>query len=154
YAAAIGAALSANLFTFFVAYQAITLATLPLVAHNDDDAARRAARGYLGALLTFSIGLFLPAMVWTYAVAGTLEFHPGGILAGRVDPITANVLLALYVLGLPMTAMPPGHRWLSLSSGSLNTALVSIQATCVLPIGGVGVLKIVYYVFGGVLLQA
>src|SRR5262249_13723137 len=146
--------LSANLFSFFVAYQALTLATLPLVEHNDNDAARRAARGYLSSLLTFSIGFFLPAMVWTYAVAGTLEFRQGGILAGHVDPVTANALLALYVLGVPMTAMPPGHRWLSLSSGALNSALTSIQATCVLPIGGVGVLKIAYYVFGGVLHQA
>ena len=154
YAAAIGAALSANLFSFFVAYQALTLATLPLVEHNDDDAARRAARGYLGALLTLSIGLFLPAMVWTYAVAGTLEFHQGGILAGHVDPVTANVLLFLYVLGAPMTALPPGHRWLPLSSGALNSALVSIQATCVLPVGAIGLLKIAYYVFGPVLHQA
>ena len=154
YAAAMAATLSANLFSFFVAYQALTLATFPLVAHGDDDEARRAARGYLGALLTLSIGLFLPAMVWTYAVAGVLEFRAGGVLAGHVDPITANVLLALFVLGIAMTAIPPGHRWLPISSIASHSALVSIQGTCVLIVGGVGVLKICYYVFGPVLHQA
>src|SRR5262249_39756941 len=88
------------------------------------------------------------------AVAGTLEFRPGGILEGHVDPITANVLLALYVLGAPMTALPPGHRWLPLSSTALNSALLSIQATCVLPAGAVGVLNIADCGVGAVWHQA
>jgi len=92
-------------------------------------------------------------MVWTYAAAGVLEFRPGGVLAGHVDVITANVLLVLFVLGLAMSAIPPGQRWLPQASIASNSALVSIQATCVLPIGGVGVLKIAYYVFGSVLRQ-
>ncbi len=150
YAAALGAVFAANLFTFFVAYQALTLATFPLVAHGDEEA-RRNARSYLATLLTFSIGLFLPAMVWTYAVAGVLEFRPGGVLAGHVDPITANVLLILFTLGLAMTAIPPGHRWLPLSSGASYPALVLIQGTAVLPVGAMGLLKITSYTFGPVL---
>lgn len=153
-AAAIGVALSANLFTFFVAYQALTLATFPLVAHAGGEEAQRAARTYLAILLTASVGLFLPAMVWTYAIAGALDFRPGGVLTGHVDPLTANALLVLFVLGLAKAAIPPNHGWLNTASQSSFPALISIYAITVLPVGGVGVLKITAYVFGAAMHQA
>lgn len=151
---AIGVAFSANLFSFFVAYQALILATFPLVAHVDDESSRRAARNYLATLLAASIGLLLPAMVWTYALAGALDFRPGGLLGGRVDTLSANVLLALYVFGLAMLATPPLHRWLTISTGAPYPALVSIQALAVVPAGAVGLLKISAYVFGPALHEA
>jgi multicomponent Na+:H+ antiporter subunit D len=153
-AATMGVAFSANLFSLFVSYQALTLASFPLVALGGDDDARRAARTYLATLLAASVGLFLPAMVWTYALAGTIDFRVGGALAGRVDDITANVLLVLFVLGVGMAAIPPLHRWLPAASGAPFPALVTIQALCVLPAGGIGLLKITAYVFGSALHDA
>ncbi len=144
-------AFSANLFSFFVAYQALALAAFPLVAHRGDEESRPAARAFLATLLASSMGLFLPAMIWTYAIAGALDFQPGGMLAGRIDAFTANVLLVLFVLGLAMAAVPPLHRWLPESSGAPFPALVVIQALAVLPAGGIGVLKITAFVFGPVL---
>jgi multicomponent Na+:H+ antiporter subunit D len=144
-------AFSANLFSFFVAYQALALAAFPLVAHRGDDESRPAARAFLAILLASSMGLFLPAMIWTYAVAGALDFQPGGMLAGRIDTLTANVLLVLFVLGLAMAAIPPMHHWLPESSGAPFPALVAIQGLAVLPAGGIGVLKIAAFVFGPVL---
>ncbi|MEQ1489374.1 MAG: proton-conducting transporter membrane subunit [Terricaulis sp.] len=141
-------AFSANLFSLFVAYQALALAAFPLVAHRGDDEARPAARAFLATLLASSIGLFLPAMIWTYAISGTLDFRVGGVLAGRVDALTANVLLVLYVMGIAMAAIPPMHRWLPASSFGPFPALVTIQALAVLPAGGIGVLKVVTFVFG------
>jgi multicomponent Na+:H+ antiporter subunit D len=139
------------LFSFFVAYQALALAAFPLVAHRGDDESRPAARAFLAILLASSMGLFLPAMIWTYAVAGALDFQPGGMLAGRIDTLTANVLLVLFVLGLAMAAIPPMHHWLPESSGAPFPALVAIQGLAVLPAGGIGVLKIAAFVFGPVL---
>lgn len=153
-AATMAVAFSANLFTFFVAYQALTLAVFPLVAHRGDEEARRAGRTFLATLLTASMGLFLPAMIWTYALAGALDFQPGGVLAGRVDAITANILLVLFVLGLAMAAVPPLHRWLSASSSAPHPALVTIQALGVLPAGCIGLIKVAAFVFGPVLIDA
>jgi multicomponent Na+:H+ antiporter subunit D len=147
-------AFSANLFSLFVAYQALTLAAFPLVAHRGDDEARKAARTFLGTLLAASVGFFLPAMIWTYSIAGTLEFQAGGVLAGVASPLTANLLLVLFVLGLAMTAMPPLHRWLPASSGAPFPALVTIQALAVLPAGGVGILKVAAYIFGAAMHDA
>jgi multicomponent Na+:H+ antiporter subunit D len=147
-------AYSANLFTLFVAYQALILASFPMVAHRGDEEARSAAHAFLATLLVSSVGFFLPAMIWTYAIAGALDFQPGGMLAGRVDALTANVLLALFVFGLALTAIPPMHRWLPASYAAPYPALVSIQALAVLPSGGIAILKVAAFVFGPVLLDA
>lgn len=150
-AASLGVAFSANLFTLFVAYQALILTTFPLVAHRGDEESRPAAREFLATLLASSIGLLLPAMVWTYALAGALEFQPGGVLEGRITGLSANLLLTLFVLGLALTAIPPLHRWLPASSAAPYPALVSIQALAVVPAGGVALIKIAAYVFGSAL---
>lgn len=147
-------AFSANLFSFFVAYQALALTAFPLVAHRGDDEARPAARAFLATLLASSIGLLLPAMIWTYAIAGALDFQAGGVLAGRVDELTANVLLTLFVLGIAMTAIPPMHSWLPASSTGPFPALVAIQALAVIPAGGIGVLKVATFVFGPAMEEA
>jgi len=152
--ATMAVAFSANLFTFFVAYQVLTLCVFPLVAHRGDEEARRAGRTFLATLLTASMGLFLPAMIWTYAIAGALDFQPGGVLAGRVDALTANILLVLFVLGLAMAAMPPLHRWLPESSRAPDPALVTIQGVAILPAGGVGLIKVAAFVFGPALATA
>lgn len=153
-AAATMVALSANLFTLFVACQALTLAAFPLTAHQGDDAAREASRVFLATLLSASVGLFLPAMVWTYASFGALDFQSGGIMAGRADAVTTNALLALFVLGVGLAAVPPLHRWLTVSSAAPVATIPSLQALAVLPAGGVAIVKIGAFVFGPALLEA
>lgn len=151
-AAAMAVMFSANLFSFFVAYQALALAAFPLVAHVGDDEARTSARLFLAMLLGASIALLLPAMIWTYTLSGTLEFQVGGVLAGRIDLLSANALLVLFVLGIAAAAAPPMHRWLTMSFTAPYPALVKVQALAVLPAGGVGLLKVFAYVFGPALI--
>ena len=69
-AATMGIAFAGNLVTLFLFYEMLTLSTYPLVSHKGDANTVRSARVYLGILLTTSIGLFLPAIIWTYTVAG------------------------------------------------------------------------------------
>jgi multicomponent Na+:H+ antiporter subunit D len=153
-AATMAVAFSANLFSFFVAYQALILAAFPLVAHRGDEDAARAANRFLATLLGTSVALLLPATVWVYAVAGAPEFQTGGVLAGRVDVISANVLLVLFTFGLAMAATPFVHRWLPAVSEAPDPALVSMFALTVLPAGGLGLVKILAYVFGSALAMA
>lgn len=153
-ASAMAVAFSANLFSLFVAYQALILTSFPLVAHRGDEEGRAAARVYLATLLAGAIGLLLPAMVWTYAIAGALDFQAGGVLAGRVDPFTANALLVLFVFGIGMAAMPPMHRWMPAASVAPNPVFVSTHALTVLPAGAIGLLKVAALVFGPALADA
>ena len=111
-AATIGIAFAANLFTLFLFYEALTLLTYPLVSHKGDAKTLRSARVYLGILLATSIGLLLPAIIWTYTVAGNGTFMPGGILAGHVEGPALGLLLGLFVFGIGKAAVMPVHRWL------------------------------------------
>ena len=75
----IGIAFAKNLFTLFLFYEALTLSTYPLVTHRQNEEAIRAGRIYLVLLLGTSLLLFLPAIIATWVLAGTLDFRPGGI---------------------------------------------------------------------------
>ncbi len=80
---AIGIAFAANLFTLFLFYEVLTISTYPLVTHKGNEEARLKGRVYLVLLISTSMMLLLPAIIWTYVVAGTSDFAPGGILARR-----------------------------------------------------------------------
>src|SRR5687767_9035296 len=113
--ATMGVAFSANLFTLFLFYEALTLATYSLVAHKETPEARAGARKYIIYLLGAAKLLLLPAIVLTYNVAGTLDFRPGGILpASQVaaHPTLLAVVFALFLFGLAKNAVMPLHSWL------------------------------------------
>src|SRR2546425_6347049 len=78
--ATVGVAFSANLFTLFLFYEALTLVTYPLVCHKQTAEARAGARKYIIYLLGAAKVLLMAAIILTYNVAGTLEFRAGGIL--------------------------------------------------------------------------
>jgi multicomponent Na+:H+ antiporter subunit D len=145
---AVGVAFAANVFTLFVFYEAITLSTYPLVTHHGTEAAKRAGRVYLGILMGTSVALLLFALVWTYLVAGTTEFRPGGILAGRVEGWQLMVLLALYAFGTGKAALMPFHRWLPAAMVAPTPVSALLHAVAVVKAGVFTVLKILVYVFG------
>ncbi|MBL8548409.1 MAG: hypothetical protein JNJ73_00385 [Hyphomonadaceae bacterium] len=152
--AATGAAFSANLLTLFVFYQALTLTSLPLVAHTGEAEARAASRLYFALLLAAAIGLLLPAIIWTHAITGDLTFRIGGLLSGKVSPLVANILLALFVFGFAKAAVPPLHRWISEARQAPYPAFGAILGLTVVTTGGLGILKTTLYVFGPAMEQA
>ena len=147
-AAAIGIAFSANLLTLFLFYEILTLSTYPLVAHKGDAKTIASARVYLGILLGTSIGLFLPAIIWTYHAAGTLDFVAGGILAGVVTGPAVGLLLALYVLGIGKAAVMPMHRWLPAAMVAPTPVSALLHAVAVVKAGVFTILKVIVYIFG------
>jgi multicomponent Na+:H+ antiporter subunit D len=147
-AATMGVAFSANLLTLFVFYEALTLSTYPLVAHKGDEAAKRGARTYLGILLATSIGLLLPAIIWTWSVAGTLDFTPGGVLEGRMTGGLATVLLLMFVLGIGKAAVMPMHRWLPAAMVAPTPVSALLHAVAVVKAGVFAITKIIIYIFG------
>jgi len=148
--AAMGVAFASNLFTLFIFYEVLTLSTFPLVTHKGDDAARKGGRIYLGVLMATSIGLLLPAIVWTYAITGTTDFTVGGIFAEHSDavaPIT-GVLLGLYAFGIGKAALMPVHPWLPNAMVAPTPVSAFLHAVAVVKAGVFSILKIVIYIFG------
>jgi multicomponent Na+:H+ antiporter subunit D len=147
-AAAMWIALSANLVTLFIGYEIMTLATWPLVAHKGGADARRGARTYLVVLLATSVGLLLPAIVWTWSLAGSTEFRPGGLLAGQAGPGVLTVLFALYLFGIGKAALLPVHRWLPAAMVAPTPVSALLHAVAVVKAGVFTVLKVTVHVFG------
>ena len=147
-ASTIGIAFAGNLLTLFIFYEALTLSTYPLVTHKGNEAAMRAGRLYLGILIGTSIGFFLLAIVWTWAIAGTLEFAPGGILAGKAEGPLVSVLLALYMFGIGKAALMPFHRWLPAAMVAPTPVSALLHAVAVVKAGVFTVMKVIVYVFG------
>ena len=85
-ASAVGIALSANLLTFFVFFELLTIATYPLVFHARNEEARFSGRKYLIYTLT-SGQFFLIGIVLIYFVTGTLDFTPGGFITKEMAPL-------------------------------------------------------------------
>lgn len=146
--ATMGIAFAGNLFTLFLFYELLTLSTYPLVAHKGDAATVRSARIYLGVLLSTSIGLFLPAIIWTYSVAGTGDFTAGGILAGKLNDPEIGLLLGLFVFGVGKAAVMPVHKWLPAAMVAPTPVSALLHAVAVVKAGVFTITKIIVYIFG------
>jgi len=148
-----GVALAGNLLTLFIFYEILTLSTYPLVTHKGDEAALNAGRTYLGILMTTSIGFFLVAIIWTWSLTGSLEFRPGGILAGKVAGPELILLLFLYMYGIGKAALMPIHRWLPAAMVAPTPVSALLHAVAVVKAGVFSVVKISIYIFGFDMLQ-
>lgn len=148
-AATIGVALASNLLTLFLFYEMLTLVTWPLVTHHGDKAARSGGRVYLGLLLGTSMTLLLPAIIATWAYAGTLEFTSGGILRDAgLSGAALGGLLALYMFGIGKAALMPVHRWLPAAMVAPTPVSALLHAVAVVKAGVFSIVKVVVYVFG------
>ncbi|MGB6086738.1 proton-conducting transporter membrane subunit, partial [Parvibaculum sp.] len=141
-AAALGIAFSANLFTLFIFYEALTISTYPLVAHKETPEAKRGARTYLAILMATSIVFLLVAIIWTWNIAGTTDFRAGGILQGRIDPVYVPFLLALFAFGIGKAALMPFHRWLPAAMVAPTPVSALLHAVAVVKAGVFTMLKV------------
>jgi len=147
-AATMGIAFSANLFTLFVFYELLTLLTYPLVTHHGTEEARKGGRVYLGLLMGTSIMFLLPALVFIWYAAGTTDFAAGGILAGKLEPLTLTLLLALCAFGIGKAALMPFHRWLPAAMVAPTPVSALLHAVAVVKAGVFSVVKVIVYIFG------
>jgi len=148
-AATMALAFSGNLFTMFLAYEVLTLSTYPLVTHKATPEAMKAGRVYLVLLVGTSMVLFLPAILLTWGVAGTLNFTAGGIIApGDLSPLLLGGLLGLFVFGIGKAAVMPVHFWLPAAMVAPTPVSALLHAVAVVKAGVFSVLKVVVYIFG------
>jgi len=92
--------------------------------------------------------LLLPAIVWVWLSTGTLDFRPGGFLAGQIDPAMAPILLGLFAFGVGKAALMPIHRWLPAAMVAPTPVSALLHAVAVVKAGVFTILTVVVYVFG------
>ena len=148
-ASAIGIAFSANLITFFIFYEMLTLATYPLVSHYRDEKAKFSGRKYLGYTLITG-QLFFVSIVWVYAHYGTCDFVPGGFIEPSSSGKTLMCILFLMMVvgGAVKAGVMPLHGWLPSAMVAPTPVSALLHAVAVVKAGAFCVLRIVCYIFG------
>jgi multicomponent Na+:H+ antiporter subunit D len=147
-AAVMGIAFASNMFTLFVFYEILTMSTYPLVAHKGTPEAVKGARIYLSILIGTSIAFLLTGVIWTFTIAGTLDFTKGGILDGKIAPALLPILLGLYAFGIGKAALMPFHRWLPAAMVAPTPVSALLHAVAVVKAGVFTMLKVGIYIFG------
>lgn len=147
--ATIGIAFAANLLTFIVFYEVLTIATYPLVIHKENKEAISAGRKYL--LYTLSAGVLLIAAAGlTYSYTGNLDFAAGGIFTGlNLPQNTVTILFMLFLAGVGVKAgIMPLHSWLPAAMAAPTPVSALLHAVAVVKSGVFGVVRVVGFVFG------
>jgi len=148
--ATMGIAFAGNLVTIFVFYELLSIATYPLVAHDETDEARSAGRKYL-AYTMFGGGVFvLAGTALVYLIAGNVSFTAGGIEElATADPGLAMLAFFLLAIGFGVKAgIMPLHQWLPEAMVAPTPVSGLLHAVAVVKSGAFGVSRVVLDVFG------
>lgn len=145
----IGISFAANLVTFFMFYEMLTVATYPLVAHYRDDKAKASGRKYLAYTL-ISGQLFFAAIAAVYVIYGTCDFRAGGFI--EPGSLSGGLMLLLFFLmiggGAVKAGVMPLHGWLPAAMVAPTPVSALLHAVAVVKAGAFCVLRVVCYVFG------
>lgn len=151
--ATMGIAFAGNLLTLFIFYEVLTMATYPLVAHKETPEARKGGRKYLAYTLTGGVIILLASAI-IYSLTNTLDFKPGGFLAGHASANMLQFLFVALILGFGVkAAIMPIHEWLPTAMVAPTPVSALLHAVAVVKAGVFGVLRVILYVFGPNLLH-
>ncbi len=149
-AATMGIAGAGNLFTFFIFYELLTLATWPLVVHRGTPAAFAAGRVYLGYTLAGGV-LVLTGLIGLYAIGGEHDFIAGGTLAAvaaeQERALQVVFLLLMFGFGVK-AALLPLHSWLPRAMVAPAPVSALLHAVAVVKAGAFGLVRLVQDVYG------
>ncbi|MAE76707.1 MAG: cation:proton antiporter [Planctomycetes bacterium] len=149
--ATIGVAFSANLFTLFLFYEALTLVTYPLVGHKETAEAKAGARKYVIYLLGAAKVFLLAAIILVYDLTGTLDFQSGGILSAAhvaEHPTLLFVIFGLFLFGFAKNAIMPLHGWLPAAMVAPTPVSALLHAVAVVKTGVFSTLRVFLFIFG------
>lgn len=149
-ASTMGIAAAGNLFTFFVFYELLTLATWPLVVYRGTEAALAGGRTYLRHTLLGS-SLLLAGIVWLHWLTGPQDFLALGLVSEVLDgqQPAQRAIFVLLVAGLGVkAALVPLHSWLPRAMVAPAPVSALLHAVAVVKAGAFGIVRVIYDVFG------
>jgi multicomponent Na+:H+ antiporter subunit D len=147
-ATAFAVAFAGDLFTFFIAYELLTVSTYPLVTHNGNEAAIAAGRKYLAFLLGGGV-LVLFGLVILTALVGDVTFVAGGFVGDALGPALTSVTFLLFAVGFGTKAgLMPLHRWLPAAMVAPTPVSALLHAVAVVKGGVFAFGRLIGFVFG------
>lgn len=141
-------AVSANLFTMFISYELLTIATIPLITHVKRSNTRKELLHYIKILTGSSILLFMPAMIIIYHDVGYANFtNTNGILS-TFSSTKAVILFLMFIFGIAKAGLFPMHSWLPSAMVAPYPVSALLHAVIVVKAGLFCIIKIIVYIFG------
>ena len=150
YAATLGISMAANLFSLYIFYECLTLATLPLVTHKRDIKSIRAGRQYLVYSLSGAALAFAGMMLLTHHGAGCDFVLGGGLVrTATLDYTLLRVAFVIAFVGFSVkAAMFPLYAWLPAASVAPTPVTALLHAVAVVNAGAYACLRLIYYSCG------
>ncbi|MBQ0018119.1 MAG: monovalent cation/H+ antiporter subunit D family protein [Clostridiales bacterium] len=147
--ATMGLCFAANLLTFFIFFEILTVATYPLVVHYRDEKGKKSGHKYLAYTL-ISGQIFFAAIVIIYVFTGTMDFVPGGFVATDTLPMpwACIVFFMMVGAGIVKAGVMPLHSWLPAAMVAPTPVSALLHAVAVVKAGAFCTLRVVLYVFG------
>ncbi|HVN65187.1 MAG TPA: proton-conducting transporter membrane subunit, partial [Methanomicrobiales archaeon] len=151
--ATMGVALSANLFSLFVFYEILTVATYPLVVHKETEEAFAAGIKYLVYTLSGGVAI-LAGLLILLQMGNSLDFVPGGNAAiASIAPEFAKIAFLLLFAGFGVkAAIIPFHGWLPSAMIAPTPVSGLLHAVAIVKAGVFGILRVLLFLFGPALL--
>ncbi len=148
--ATMGILTSADLLTFFVFYEILSILVYPLVVHEETDAAMDAGKRYLVFLL-MGEALVLGGILFVSGMTGrALTLTPGGLLAGGgLGALTIGLVSVPFIAGYGVKgAIMPEHAWLPGAMIAPTPVSAVLHAVAVVKVGVYGILVYLYMILG------
>ena len=144
-AGAVGVMLSADLFTFFLFFELMSLSAYVLVVHEETPAAMRAGYKYLIMTIIGGLALFF-AIIAVYELSGTVAFKPGGFI--NQGGLLANLAFVGFLVGFGIKAgIVPFHVWLPEAHPVAPSPASALLSGVMLKTGVIGLIRVTHEVF-------
>ena len=156
YGVTLGVALSGNIVTMYLFYEALTMVTLPLVIHTMTKEAKRATRKYLYYMIGGTAFAFI-GMVFYVLFCHDMEFRYGGCLntialSSHINVVYLVYLMAFFGFGVK-AAIFPFHGWLPDASVAPTPVTALLHAVAVVKSGVFAIMRFTYFCFGAEVLR-
>lgn len=146
---------SANLVTMFICYEALTLVSLPLIAHSYSNLLEPALKKYLYILLGASLCLWLPAILYLSNLSSNLDFEIGGIKL--IKELPSQIVIITFILtffGIAKTTIFPLQGWLPAAMVANYPVSALLHAVAIVKAGVFCLIKISTEIYGQDLLTS
>lgn len=143
----LGAAFSGNLITLFMFYILSIPLIYPLVILRDNPEAHKAGRIYLLYNLLPTLLILLPAVLITSHLTHYANFGDNAITNLSSKPITASILLAMFIIGMSKNCVFPFNRWLPNTMQTPTPIAALIHSVAAVKVGSISLIKIAVYIY-------